>query len=488
MPWVTVGLVGLCTALLLWSEFGGSAATVRAERLQLRMLELTERGVQAFEDERRGQGPAGGLLEIAEEAASDMQQVGGFQRRRRERGQRFERGELLPDDHPVYLEYLEAKRQFDAALERVPVAIMGYQPLHDGLGQMLSSLFAHGGWLHLLGNMWFLYLTGCYLEDRWGRGVYLAFYLLGGVAGCVAYAVMHPDSEVFLIGASGAIAAAMGAFTVCFATTKIRFVAFYLMLFRPRLVRFSAPAWVMLPLWLAEQLLMMSLESVTGVAHSAHVGGFLFGLTVALTYRFTDIDRSLDTHLDLEASGMGNWAGRDAFLEAVQARDRGDLPAAIAGLTQALASDAGRAEIHQEMLQACIEAKDAKVVGPSARFLLRKAYDAGDHTELSSLYRLLRRELPDYQPGDQELSWIIEAARRDRDGISVVQAAGTLLAQHPESRFAPRALWLAAEAQEQHGRGNLVRTTLQRIIDSFPEHAVAAQAKRRMVEMEGRGA
>jgi len=111
--------------------------------------------------------------------------------------------------------------------------------------------------MHLLFNMWFLWLVGCNVEDAWGRLLFPAFYLSGGAIAGLVHAGMMGSSSLTLIGASGAVAAAMGAFLVGFARTKIRF--FGLLLIRP--MTFAAPAYVMLPLWVTG-------EFVSGVADS----------------------------------------------------------------------------------------------------------------------------------------------------------------------------------------------------------------------------
>lgn len=488
LPWVTIGLMVLCTLALLWSKLGGDEAQREEARLAHEIFAVQTKALAAYELERANRLSLEGRIEQMMQDSEELTENGGLQRRQLQRIAAFRRGELLPPDHELYLRYLSLTDRLERNRQRMPVAMMGYRSAQDGVVSMLTSLFAHSGWLHLIGNLWFLYLTGCYLEDRWGRGVFLAFYLLGGIAGCVTYAALHPDSETNLIGASGAISATMGAFVVCFARVQVRFFALYFFMWRFQVSRFWVPAWVVLPLWLLDQLLMVSMESVTGVAHSAHVGGFVFGLGVALIYRFTDIDRSLDAHLDREATGDAGWSEREAFLAALSARDAGDLPAAIAHLQETLQVDGDRPEVHREMLEVCVEAKDARAVGPSASFLLRRCYDRADHAELASLYRLLRRELPGWQADARELAWVVEAAARERDAVSVVHAAGTLLNRHPGHPYVPRALWLAAEAQQQHGRTRLVRDTLGKLIARFPDDNLATQARQRLTQLGPAGA
>src|SRR5467141_5255163 len=92
----------------------------------------------------------------------------------------------------------------------------GFVPAHPRLITYLTSMFLHSGWLHLIGNMWFLWLAGVILEDTWGRIIYPIFYLAAGAAALQFHAWLNPDSSIPTIGASGAVAALMGAFLVRF--------------------------------------------------------------------------------------------------------------------------------------------------------------------------------------------------------------------------------------------------------------------------------
>ncbi|MBD3272319.1 MAG: rhomboid family intramembrane serine protease [Elusimicrobia bacterium] len=157
---------------------------------------------------------------------------------------------------------------------------------------IITSQFLHGGILHLLFNMWFLWLVGCNLEERWGPYWFLILYLAGGAAGAICQSVMYPGSNMPMIGASGAIASLMGAFLIRFATMKIRF--FYaLLLIGIRFGRFYMPAWVALPLWLGQQLLMGigTLHQEPLVGYWAHAGGFAFGLVGAALIRLFKLAR-----------------------------------------------------------------------------------------------------------------------------------------------------------------------------------------------------
>ncbi len=150
-----------------------------------------------------------------------------------------------------------------------------FNPLSNAYS-LLTSMFLHGGFAHIVGNMFFLYVFGDNIEDRMGHGRYLLFYLLGGVVATLAHGLFTPGSPVPLIGASGAVSAVLGAYLVLFPRQRV-------LTFIPPFFVFWLPAWFYLGYW----ALIQTLEAVgglgvgagaDGIAWWAHVGGFVFGL------------------------------------------------------------------------------------------------------------------------------------------------------------------------------------------------------------------
>jgi len=157
----------------------------------------------------------------------------------------------------------------------------------------ITHMFLHGDFWHLMGNMLFLWVVGCLLEDTWGRKTFLGFYLIGGMFAGLAHCLSEPGSATPMIGASGAIAAAMGAFTVRHFMTKIKFFYFFLLLFRPFWGTFYLPAFVFLPFWFIQQVAMKELSDFmggSGVAYMAHIAGYLGGVITALVFKATGVE------------------------------------------------------------------------------------------------------------------------------------------------------------------------------------------------------
>jgi membrane associated rhomboid family serine protease len=157
-------------------------------------------------------------------------------------------------------------------------------PLIDGpywltLG---TSMFLHGGWGHLLGNMLYLWIFGDNVEDRFGRLPFLLLYLATGVVGALAQIAVNPGSTVPTVGASAAISGILGAYLALFPRKRVHVLFFFFIL--------SVPAIVVIGLWILTQLMngfgqVALTEETGGVAYMAHVGGFASGLLAGLVIR-----------------------------------------------------------------------------------------------------------------------------------------------------------------------------------------------------------
>jgi membrane associated rhomboid family serine protease len=201
-----------------------------------------------------------------------------------------------------------------------------FVPAHPNPISYLTANFLHGGILHLLGNMWFLWLAGFVLEDLWGRWLYSAFYLVAGAAALQFYAWTNTGSITPTLGASGAVAALMGAFLVRLPKMKIEMA--WLLFFR--IFRFSAAAYWLLPLWLAGEIFYGSLfGSMTGVAHWAHVGGFLFGAAAAVAIQYSGLEQKANKAIE-EKLG---WTNDPELEQASNNMEHGQLADAVVHLT-----------------------------------------------------------------------------------------------------------------------------------------------------------
>jgi len=178
-------------------------------------------------------------------------------------------------------------------IDSIPFRKYGMTPIRKTFTTMVTYMFLHGDWWHLIFNMLFLYLTGAFIEDVWGRTIFVIFYFIAGILAAQMFCFNYPQSSVPLVGASGAVAGLMGAFLVRNWRVKIRFLYFFSIIFSGT---FKAPAWLMLPLWFGLEFLnAKAMDSLFpggggGVAHWAHIWGFIIGVLVALGMKYFKIE------------------------------------------------------------------------------------------------------------------------------------------------------------------------------------------------------
>jgi rhomboid family protein len=171
----------------------------------------------------------------------------------------------------------------------VPARLFGYARLTPELATipawatLFTSMFLHGGWLHLGGNMLFLWIFGNNVEDLLGRLRYLVLYLSSGVAAALVQALSSPSSHIPMIGASGAVAGVLGAYLVTYPRANVHCFVWIIIFFWI----VTVPAWILLGLWFAGQLLggLTLSPGSPGVAVWAHVGGFATGIFLFLVLR-----------------------------------------------------------------------------------------------------------------------------------------------------------------------------------------------------------
>jgi membrane associated rhomboid family serine protease len=179
---------------------------------------------------------------------------------------------------------------------------------------LLTCMFMHGGWLHLIGNMWFLWLFGNNVEDRLGHVSYLIFYLVGGFIGSFAHWAINPESTSAVIGASGAVAAVLGAYAITWPWARVHTLIFIIIFIDV----IDVPALGVLGLWFLLQLIeahgQLGLNVSGGVAWWAHVGGFVAGM-VLMPLLSRLLGRHLAIHPIRPTPESSNWSNRDQIID-----------------------------------------------------------------------------------------------------------------------------------------------------------------------------
>ena len=176
----------------------------------------------------------------------------------------------------------------------VPALIFGYSELSQSLNiippvlSIITSMFLHGGWMHLIGNMTYLYIFGDNVEETLGRKKFIFFYLITGVCAAMAQALLDPMSSIPMVGASGAIAGVLGAYLVLFPRAKIKVFFWFIIFFKI----FKIRAYIVLGGWIIFQFISFSGNDTAGggVAYAAHIVGFISGVILISLLKKKNLD------------------------------------------------------------------------------------------------------------------------------------------------------------------------------------------------------
>ena len=462
VPWVTFGVMILCGVAFLATDFGGSRSEWDAlasyehaieywmERPYLRLDSQVERTMHGV--------ATGGEMEAFREGL----------RANVER----------PDAETLREEQVELDRLCAEALNSPiggPFERFGLVPARLSPVTLVTHMFLHAGWLHLLGNLLILYLAGPFLEDVWGRPVFAGFYLVSGFVAALAFAIPHADLNEPLVGASGAIAGVMGAFAVRYWSTKIHFV--YVMGLGAVRGDFWAPSWLMLGLWFGQQILLTFLTAGGtsagggGVAYLAHAGGFACGALVAVAIGRYGIEKrylapSIDAAVEkvvvtnagvdqaLELAARGDRDGAWRRLETEVKRTPGNLDAVLAlwsvaqeagrpadaapAFARLIQEEVRRGEIDSALEHWCELAEHVPTATLDSRTLVRLAGILACRYENERAADLLRRALLALGPkADPALAVKVAELAREREPKVARAAARLALAQStidPETR------------------------------------------------------
>lgn len=296
-------------------------------------------------------------------------------------------------------------------LEALPFWRYGYRKERGLDASLLTNLFIHADWMHLIGNLFFLLVLGPPLESALGHALFAGLYLLGGAAASLFHAGLTANPEVPLGGASGAVAVLMGMFVVRYGGSKLRFL---LILF-PLFARVRIRAWIFLVAWGLIELAYASVFEVdptlsSGIAHLAHFGGFGFGLVAMFTLGML----SVESRLVRSPSVAGPLAGApssaaDAARAAVAAADE-RLQAAVIAWDAILEADGGQAEARPAAVNVL------QALRSRARFGIEPA-------DVDLLRDVLERHGPESMAVDERVWWATRVQRSedvDPAGAAVV--------------------------------------------------------------------
>ena len=311
--------------------------------------------------------------------------------------EKFEEGKVVSELNDDYIRWKALKDRTEEKKQHNLVLKYGFIPSESTLHSFFTSLFLHAGILHLFGNMLFLWLVGCNMEDTWGRSTFLIFYLISGIAACLMHAWNYPDSTIPVIGASGAIAGIMGAFMIRHYNTRIKFVYFFLFFFRPIYGSFHARAYVALAFWIAEQLfwgLMTMNGGASGVAFWAHIGGFAFGAGLAIFFKYAKIEEKYIKPKLAEIEDYREFHQHPKLLEGFELMNADKHAEATESFKMVVKDDPSNFEAHQGLFKIYLSNDQKEEAIASANKLIELIINKQQALNVTEIYFRLKDSYP----------------------------------------------------------------------------------------------
>ncbi len=460
VPWVTITIVALNLALFVTTR-----------------IVLAERDLGSVEEATRR------LYEA--QASAYQEHVHSIRDRRGAR----------PDEHPLpwdaFLEALPrgevpgvtpAKQERWAAakahLERVErgstdlnldlVFGKGFRPW-----QLVTHLFMHGGWGHLAGNMWFFVLCAPALEYRYGARMFVVLYLVGGWVAAASMLPALAGSNEPLLGASGAVAACMGAFFVRHWNAKVKFLWVRgLAMTSLRWGELWMPAWLLIGLWLAEQLMYASVQGAIGVAVTAHLGGFAYGAAFAYVLKRVGWEKRLFERR-LASGGETSPDDPDTDMAVALARSRAWRDASGYCL-RALEAHPGHPVLLAIHAQSLAHVGEIDVARAALATAIEKARPAGPSEHLLDAAKALAERLPAL--GLDPVSGMVLARwfEDNDEPAEALWAYRDVADSTPDHALAPKALYRLGELHVRKlDRPDLGANAFRAFLERYPGHPLA---------------
>ncbi len=444
-PWVTWVLMGIClVAQILLGLFGGGLEREADQRIEQCFRYLGAHPYLSPPPElSRLMGSEG--RDVLERAAAEWAAKAGPVPPAVAAGEQEELNKL-------------SREAFDA-IARLPSSRLGFVPSRPNPVTLVTHTFVHAGWLHLIGNMLFLYLSGPFIEDLFGRPLFGLLYFLSGVAGAGAFAAGAPDSVAPLVGASGAISGVLGAFLFRLATRRIELLVLPIPIVPAFRFTLRFPAFVVIPLWAVEQLYYAKVAGAEStVAFSAHVGGFVAGLVFAFGMGVLRIEeRFVNPAIEREISLEQN----PALIRATDARAAGDLVTAQRLIEGVLKSEPGNVDAWTESWEIAIDEADADRASQAGLRLIELHGRGSDRDMVWSVVNDTRwRELP---MTSRFLSVVADMLARAGDARGAIELHRRIAAQAPAGDVAGlRALVSEGELMMRAGDEKAARQAFER--------------------------
>ena len=379
-------------------------------------------------------------------------------------------GEIIAKDSEDYETWERLDSKYEKKSSRTIFHLLGFIPAkYYRAHTFVTTIFVHGGVLHLVGNMWFLWLLGCNIEDVWGRRNFLLFFLGAGVVASCIHGLVNFGSGIPAIGASGAISGVMGAFMIRNYKTKIRYFYFVWLIVRPIWGTFLLPAWVALGLYFLMDLLsgFMTFGHATGTAYWAHVGGFLAGIAAAAALKATGIEEKyIKPKLEEEIEAVKISPLMElAFKE----REKGNFEKASLLLQQLISQQPENVDAYRELVNIYAalgnHADAARAFAKIVQISLKK----GEEKAALATYKEMKLAEMTSALEPPEIFALAGALYKKNRISEPLEMWQQLIKQFPNSPITPKAVLKCGTIFRDLGRDEMAMSAFQYLLSKYPD-------------------
>ena len=389
---------------------------------------------------------------------------------------RLHKNEIITQQDEDYTPWKTARTEFDNLRQNTFMSRYGFTPSQHRPVTFLTHQFLHGSYGHLFGNMIFLFLIGFTLEAALGSLLYFICYLIAGLGAVTLYWQVYPASDVSLVGASGAIAGLMGLYAGIFGLRKIRF--FYSVLFYFDFIK--APALIMLPLWIANEIYQLFFTTQSHVAYVAHVGGLITGgiISFAIKHYFTErIDiHYLDESIQKDEKIMRYEHGMKLLRELKIARAKN----VFSSLYAQYPDDLDILMQYYKTLKYTPEVNEYHTV-------VTKLFEIADLYNVNQTISIFKDYIKAHKNVKMSSSLLIKLAllfSRSNNQIEAEIIIGSLLRKSADIEGLDQALFALATAWKRLGNSEKYRMCLNALVKHYPNQAIGDDANRLLKDCE----
>jgi membrane associated rhomboid family serine protease len=360
---------------------------------------------------------------------------------------------VIPKGSEDYRNWIQLYQEFEEGKNSTLFHRWGFIPSQLNILKLILSMFLHGSFFHVFGNMLYLWIVGCNMEDDWGWPRFIGLYLLSGMAAGLIHAAYGSNMTTPCIGASGAVAGVMGAFLIQHFRTKIRFVYFFLLFLRPIWGTFRVWAGVVLPFWFLMEFLYAGSGVQTGTAHWAHVGGFAFGVIAVLVTKTMTTGQEEEGTKETRDSDHGQ-PHRPAFvrkvdpdwihrLTPVPSMEDRDPESFVSHLNEIICHEPYNYPVRLQMARITYQNGHTDAAAVSYNHALDTLFEVGDLETAVKVYSEVARNQLISGLSEKNIFQLGNALEKEKHYRASVKLFGALIKHHPKGALRAKAAYRA---------------------------------------------